>query len=101
MRIFIATGKDLRRFLNDRRALVVSLALPLVLTFIMGLSFGGGLFGSQDFWKNRVMKMLKSTRTMAISENPTGANSTPSWSQPVPPNFPSSFLPSCVKAAAW
>lgn len=29
----------------DRRALVVNLALPLVITLIMGLSFGGGLFG--------------------------------------------------------
>lgn len=46
MRIFTVTAKDLRRFLGDRRALVVSLALPLVLTFIMGLSFGGGMFGS-------------------------------------------------------
>ncbi|MBU8870284.1 MAG: ABC transporter permease [Gemmatimonadales bacterium] len=45
MVIFSVAGKDLLRFLGDRRALVVSLALPLVLTFIMGLSFGGGLFG--------------------------------------------------------
>ena len=45
MRIFTVAAKDLLRFLGDRRALVVSLALPLVLTFIMGLSFGGGIFG--------------------------------------------------------
>ncbi len=37
--------KDLRRFLNDRRALVVNVILPLVMTLIMGLSFGGGMFG--------------------------------------------------------
>ena len=48
MRIFTVAGKDLRRFQSDRRALIVSLALPLVLTFIMGLSFGGGMFGSSD-----------------------------------------------------
>ena len=45
MRIVTLTGKDLLRYLADRRALIVSVALPLVLTFIMGLSFGGGLFG--------------------------------------------------------
>lgn len=37
--------KDLRRVVGDRRALVVNLVLPLLLTFIMGLSFGGGIFG--------------------------------------------------------
>lgn len=37
--------KDLRRFLGDRRALIVNFSLPLLLTTIMGLSFGGGLFG--------------------------------------------------------
>ena len=37
--------KDLARMAADRRALVVNLALPLLLTFIMGLSFGGGVFG--------------------------------------------------------
>ncbi len=36
--------KDLLRFLSDRRALVVNVVLPLLLTFIMGLSFGG-MFG--------------------------------------------------------
>ena len=33
--------KDLKRISNDRKALVVNLALPLALTAIMGLSFGG------------------------------------------------------------
>ncbi len=37
--------KDLLRFVSDRRALIVNMVLPLILTFIMGLSFGGGLFG--------------------------------------------------------
>lgn len=37
--------KDLKRFYGDRKALVVNLALPLLLTAIMGLSFGGGLGG--------------------------------------------------------
>ena len=40
--------KDLRRVLSDRRALVVNMVLPLVLTFIMGLSFGGGMFGQSS-----------------------------------------------------
>lgn len=39
--------KDLLRWLRDRKALVISLVLPLVITFIMGLSFGGGVFGKQ------------------------------------------------------
>ncbi len=34
-------GKDLRRWWSDRSAVVVALVLPLVLTGIMGLSFGG------------------------------------------------------------
>ncbi len=38
--------KDLKRIVGDRRALIVNLALPLLLTTIMGLSFGGGLTGS-------------------------------------------------------
>jgi len=37
--------KDILRFVSDHRALVVNMILPLLLTFIMGLSFGGGLFG--------------------------------------------------------
>ena len=34
--------KDLQRLVGDRRALIVNLALPLLLTTIMGLSFGNG-----------------------------------------------------------
>jgi ABC-type multidrug transport system permease subunit len=37
--------KDLLRVGGDRRALMVNLALPLLLTAIMGLSFGGGSSG--------------------------------------------------------
>jgi ABC-2 type transport system permease protein len=36
--------KDFKRLAADRRAFVVNLILPLLLTFIMGLSFGG-MFG--------------------------------------------------------
>jgi|GEM_PF-1334245 len=43
--IWALVGKDMLRYFSDRRAMVVNLAVPLVLTFIMGLSFGGGLFG--------------------------------------------------------
>ncbi len=38
--------KDIKRIVGDRKALVISLALPLLLTTIMGLSFGGGMGGS-------------------------------------------------------
>lgn len=41
MLIVALVRKDLQRILRDRKALVVNLALPLVLTAIMGLSFGG------------------------------------------------------------
>lgn len=47
--------KDLLRWLRDRRALVVSLLLPLVITFIMGLSFGGGVFGKQGISAIRIV----------------------------------------------
>lgn len=46
-RLWIFAARDLRRAAADRRALVVNLALPLVLTSVMGLSFGGGLFGKK------------------------------------------------------
>ncbi|MFH1844057.1 MAG: ABC transporter permease, partial [bacterium] len=45
MRVWILIGKDLLRVWRDRRALLINLALPLMLTAAMGLSFGGGLFG--------------------------------------------------------
>ena len=37
--------KDLKRQFSDRKGVVVYLLVPLLLTFIMGLSFGGGIFG--------------------------------------------------------
>jgi ABC-type Na+ efflux pump permease subunit len=46
-RLWIFAERDLRRMAADRRALVVNLALPLVLTSVMGLSFGGGIFGKK------------------------------------------------------
>jgi len=45
MRLTALVRKDLRRMAADRRALLVNLTLPLLLSFIMGLSFGGGVFG--------------------------------------------------------
>ncbi len=46
-RVWIFAQRDLRRMAADRRALIVNLALPLVLTAVMGLSFGGGVFGKK------------------------------------------------------
>lgn len=46
-RVWIFAARDLRRMAADRRALVINLVLPLVLTSVMGLSFGGGLFGKK------------------------------------------------------
>jgi ABC-2 type transport system permease protein len=37
--------KDLLRQVKDVKGLLIYLAVPLVLTFIMGVSFGGGVFG--------------------------------------------------------
>ncbi len=48
MRVNALVKKDLRRFVSDRRALIVNMVLPLILTFIMGLSFGGGMFGQSN-----------------------------------------------------
>ncbi len=45
MAILALVRKDLSRAVADRRALAVNVGMPLVLSFIMGLSFGGGLFG--------------------------------------------------------
>ncbi len=45
MRLLFLIQKELRRLVSDRKALVVNLSLPLLLTFIMGLSFGGGVMG--------------------------------------------------------
>ena len=41
MQMHTLIDKDLRRWWNDRNAVVVALLLPLVLTCILGLSFGG------------------------------------------------------------
>lgn len=46
-RVWIFAARDLRRMAADRRALVINLVLPLVLTSVMGLSFGGGIFGKK------------------------------------------------------
>ncbi len=48
MNCILLAFKDLKRVVSDRRAFAVSLLLPLLLTFIMGLSFGGGLFGKSS-----------------------------------------------------
>jgi ABC-type multidrug transport system permease subunit len=48
MRLKALIKKDFLRSVSDRRALVVNLVLPLIITFIMGLSFGGGLFGQSS-----------------------------------------------------
>lgn len=37
----ILIGKDLRRWWSDRNAVVITLLLPLVLTAVLGVSFGG------------------------------------------------------------
>ncbi len=37
--------KDLLRQVRDVKSLVIYLGVPLLLTFIMGISFGGGVFG--------------------------------------------------------
>ncbi len=39
--------KDLLRQVRDPRGLLIYVAAPLLLTLIMGLSFGGGVFGGQ------------------------------------------------------
>ena len=37
--------KDLLRQVKDVKGLIIFMLVPLILTFIMGLSFGGGIFG--------------------------------------------------------
>jgi ABC-2 type transport system permease protein len=41
----VLIAKDLRRQWRDRRAFLLQFAAPLLVTGIMGLSFGGGVFG--------------------------------------------------------
>jgi ABC-2 type transport system permease protein len=48
MQIYQLIRKDLKRFAADKRALIINISLPLILTTIMGLSFGGGMFGSSQ-----------------------------------------------------
>ncbi len=48
MLVKVLAKKDILRLMSDRRALVVNMVLPLLLTFIMGLSFGGGIFGKSS-----------------------------------------------------
>jgi len=45
MKVGVLIAKDLRRQWRDRKAFLWQLAVPLVITGIMGVSFGGGVFG--------------------------------------------------------
>lgn len=82
MTVLALALKDLRRVWSDRRALAVSLVLPLLLTFVMGLSFGGGVFGGgglsdvpivlvgdgvPDFLRSRLLEALAETGFFAAS----------------------------------
>ncbi len=75
MRMLQVVRKDLLRFFRDRRALVVSLVLPLIITFIMGLSFGGGVFGKKGISAIRIVgvtdgipQMLRDPLTEGLEE---------------------------------
>ncbi len=46
MLIAALVRKDFKRIVGDRKALIINLAMPLLLTTIMGLSFGGGFGGN-------------------------------------------------------
>ena len=82
MLVKVLAKKDILRLMSDRRALVVNMVLPLVLTFIMGLSFGGGLFGKSgisaikivlvaegvpDFLKDRFSEGLEESGFFSVS----------------------------------
>ncbi len=45
MKLGVLIAKDLRRQWRDRRAFLLQLAVPLLITAVMGVSFGGGIFG--------------------------------------------------------
>ncbi len=45
MKVGVLIAKDLRRQWRDRKAFLWQLAVPLLITGIMGVSFGGGVFG--------------------------------------------------------
>jgi ABC-2 type transport system permease protein len=48
MNVGVLIAKDLRRQWRDRKAFVLQLAVPLLITGVMGLSFGGGVFGDSS-----------------------------------------------------
>lgn len=48
MKLLFVIQKELRRLVSDKKAALVNLALPMLLTFIMGLSFGGGIMGDSE-----------------------------------------------------
>ena len=75
MRMLQVVRKDMLRFFRDRRALIINLALPLVITFIMGLSFGGGIFGKTGISAIRIVgvagdlpQMLRDPITEGLEE---------------------------------
>ncbi len=47
MNVGVLVTKDLRRQWRDRKSIVIQLVVPVLLTVVMGLSFGGGIFGDQ------------------------------------------------------
>jgi ABC-2 type transport system permease protein len=46
MKVGVLVAKDLRRQWRDRKAFLLQLGVPLLLTAVMGVSFGGGIFGA-------------------------------------------------------
>jgi ABC-2 type transport system permease protein len=45
MKVGILIAKDLRRQWRDRKAFLLRLVVPVMITVVMGVSFGGGIFG--------------------------------------------------------
>lgn len=45
MTVGVLIAKDLRRQWRDRKAFLLQLVVPLLITAVMGVSFGGGIFG--------------------------------------------------------
>ncbi|NTU62997.1 MAG: hypothetical protein HGB05_06240 [Chloroflexi bacterium] len=78
-RVWVFAQRDLRRMAADRRALIVNLALPLVLTAVMGLSFGGGVFGKKGLSAIPVGRLF-TTRTSANSASTLGCSASETWS---------------------
>lgn len=48
MKVGVLIAKDLRRQWRDRKAFLLQLVVPLLLTGVMGVSFGGGVFGDSS-----------------------------------------------------